>query len=139
MDYLKAQTPDSLSYLLEDMIESITLYSNKTENSSYKILDNGQYEVTLDVSVKKYTADAKGKETLIAHDDYIDIGVFSKEIPEGEKYGRPILVKRVKIDQANQTFTVIVDEEPYTAGIDPNYLLVDRMPGDNVKVLDLVD
>ena len=135
MDYLKMETPDSLQYLLHDMIETITLYSNKTVNASYRTLDNGQYEVTLDVEVMKFEADGQGKETRVAHDDYIDIGVFSKEIPEGEKYGRPIVIERVKINQANQRFTIVVDEEPHTAGVDPNYLLVDRLAEDNVKVL----
>jgi len=138
VDYLKAATPDSLSYMIHDMVESITLFSNKTLDAKYKTLPNGKYEVTLDVQVEKFSADSLGKETVIAHDDYIDIGVFSAEIPEGERYGRPILVKRVKITEKLNTFTLVVDEKPATAGIDPNFLLVDRMPEDNVKELDFV-
>ena len=139
MDYLREVTPDSLSYLLHDMIESITLYDNKTIDATYRTLENDTYEVTLDVSVQKYAADSLGKETLIPHNDFIDIGVFSADIPTSEKYGRPLLVQRVKIKDQRSTHTFVVNEKPHSAGIDPNYLLVDRMPKDNVKVLELVE
>jgi ABC-2 type transport system permease protein len=61
--------------------------------------------------------------------------VFSKEKNEGEKYGRPIVVERHRISSRDTSFTFVVDELPYEAGIDPNYLLVDRFPVDNVKKL----
>lgn len=136
MDYIEAETPDSLQYLLKDMISTITLYSNKTTNSNYKKLADGKYEVNIDVTVEKYRADSLGRETLIPHDDYIDIGIFSEEVTEGNKYGRPILVERLKISKPEASFTFIVDELPYEAGIDPNHLLVDRMPEDNLKRLE---
>lgn len=133
MDYLSAVTPDSLQYLLEDMFENITLYSNKAKSATYKQLPNGHYEVTIDVSIEKFRADSLGNETLIPHNDYIDIGVFSEEKNPGEKYGRPILVERHRISASDTSFTLVVDELPYQAGIDPNYLLVDRFPADNLQ------
>ncbi len=138
MNYLEEIVPDSLQYLVNDMFKDIILYSNKTNNGTYKALDNGQYEVTIDVSVEKFKADTLGRETLIPHNDYIDIGVYSEERNEGERYGRPIKVERHKIAAKDTSFTLIVDELPHEAGIDPNYLLVDRFPEDNVKTLDLV-
>ncbi|MEM1119141.1 MAG: M1 family aminopeptidase [Bacteroidota bacterium] len=135
MDYLTVVTPDSLTYLLTDMFENITLYSNKTKAAYVKTLSNGQYEVTLDVTVEKFRADSLGNETLIPHNDFIDIGVYSSEKNKGEKYGRPILVERHQISTRDTTFSFVVDEQPHKAGIDPNYLLVDRFPEDNLKVL----
>ncbi|MGK0364374.1 MAG: ABC-2 type transport system permease protein [Saprospiraceae bacterium] len=139
MTYLTAVTPDSLQYLLEDMFESITLYSNKTTDASFKALPNGQYEVTIDVNIEKFRADSLGHETLIAHDDFIDIGVFSEEKNKEEKYGRPIKVERHRISSTDTTFTLVVDELPFEAGIDPNYLLVDRFPEDNMRKVSEVE
>ncbi|MEM9824769.1 MAG: hypothetical protein AAF985_27030 [Bacteroidota bacterium] len=100
-------------------------------------MDNGQYQVKVDIRMEKFRADALGKESLIPHNDYVDIGIFSKEKEEGHRYGRPILVERHQIATKDTSFTFIVDEMPYEAGVDPNYLLVDRFPEDNVKRLDL--
>ncbi len=135
MDFVEEVTPDSLQFMLEDMFRTITLHDNRTEEASFRELENGKYEVILDVSIAKYRADSLGKETLIPHNDFIDIGVYSKEKEKGHAYGRPIIVERHKISASDTTFTFIVDEVPYEAGIDPNYLLIDRMPEDNVKRL----
>ena len=133
MEYLSAVTPDSLQYLLTDMFKNITLYSNKTNSATFKQLPNGQYEVVVDVFIEKFRADSLGQETLVPHDDFIDIGIYSQEKNPREKYGRPILVERHRISTSDTTFTFLVDELPYEAGIDPNYLLVDRFPEDNMQ------
>jgi len=138
MTYIRAVTPDSLQYLLTDMFENITMYSNKTTASTFKQLSNGQYEVTVDVSVEKFSADSLGQETLIAHNDFIDVGVYSAEKNTAEKYGRPIIVERHQISSKDTSFTFIIDELPHKAGIDPNYLLVDRFPEDNMMVVEEV-
>jgi len=139
MDYIRAVTPDSLQYLLKDMFEDIILYSNKTNSATVKELPNGKYEVTIDVTIQKFQADSLGQETLIPHNDFIDIGVFSAEKNEGEKYGRPILVERHRISEKNKVFNLVVNEKPHEAGIDPNYLLVDRLPADNIKKVTQVE
>lgn len=131
-DYLQAATPDSLNYLLEDMFENITLYSNRATEANYRQLDDGRYEVQVEVEVQKFRADSTGRETPIAHNDWIDIGVLA-EPEEGKQVARILAVERRRIASSNATFTLIVDEKPFQAGIDPRKLLVDRFPDDNVK------
>ncbi len=132
LDELERVTPDSLSYLLDDFFRTITLYSNRTTDVTYRELNNGKYEVTLQVESEKFRADSTGLETPIPINDYIEIGVY-REAEDDEKFGTPIHTEWKRITQKENTFTIIVDEEPYEAGIDPRYLLVDRVPGDNVK------
>jgi aminopeptidase N len=132
LDELERVTPDSLSYLLDDFFRTITLYSNRTTDVTYRELNNGKYEVTLQVESEKFRADSTGLETPIPINDYIEIGVY-REAEDDEKFGAPIHTEWKRITQKENTFTIIVDEEPYEAGIDPRYLLVDRVPGDNVK------
>ena len=66
--------------------------------------------------------------------DYIEIGALARP-PSGKKYGKILHRQQVKITEKNNTFTFVVDEEPYQAGIDPFSLLVDRNPEDNLKDL----
>ncbi len=136
MGLLEEVTPDSLQYLLTDMFEEITLYSNRTLEANYKPLDNGKYEVTFKTESKKFKADSAGLETPVQHlNDWVDIGIYG-EAPKGKDQGKLIYQERVKINQEENTFTIKVDEKPAKAGIDPNHLLIDRVPDDNVKKVD---
>ncbi|MCC6281985.1 MAG: hypothetical protein IT262_15385 [Saprospiraceae bacterium] len=127
-----AQTPDSLQYIIQDLFWDITLFENRAKEVSAKDLGNNKWEVTIQAESRKLKADELGKETEVPVSDWIDIGAFAK--PEGDKkYGKTLYRKRVKISQKDNTFTFVVDEKPFEAGIDPFRLLMDREPKDNVK------
>lgn len=132
VDEFDKQTPDSLKYIIDDLFWDITLFENRTLETDVKELDNGKFEVTIKTESHKLKADGQGKEKEVAINDWIDIGAFAKPLKE-KKYGKTLYRKRVKIDQANNTFTFVVDEKPHSAGIDPFSLLVDRNPEDNVR------
>ena len=130
MREFRAVTPDSLQHMLYDMFESITLFSNKVTDASYRQLENGQYLLYLTVESKKFRADSIGVETEIPVDDWIDIGVYAK----GSKArSEPVYFVRQKVDQSHMELKILLDEEPGRAGIDPNFLLIDRFPEDNIK------
>ena len=57
---LRAVTPDSLQYLLEDLFETVTLWDVRTERASVEPTGTGEYQVTLDVVAKKMRADSVG-------------------------------------------------------------------------------
>jgi ABC-2 type transport system permease protein len=127
----RSVTPDSLQYLISDLFEDITLFSNRMLESSFKKSGN-EYEVTLKTTSEKFRADSLGKESPLAISDYIDIAVFAE--PEGDaKLGAPLVQKRVKITQKENVFTFRVKDKPYQAGIDPYNYLIDRIPDDNLK------
>lgn len=124
-------TPDSLQYLIDDLFEHITLFSNRTlEATSKKTGDS--WEVTLTTQSEKFRADSLGKETAIPLRDYIDVGVFGKN-DRKNVLGKPLVLKRLQVTAAQNTFTFTVDEKPWQAGIDPYNFLVDRIPSDNVR------
>jgi ABC-2 type transport system permease protein len=97
---------------------------------------NGKYDVTISVEGRKFKADAKGNETEVPVDDWIDIGAFTRPAA-GRKYGDTLYRERVHIAQRNSTFTFTTAELPDTAGIDRFALLIDRIPDDNVKKVTL--
>ncbi|HET8860292.1 ABC transporter permease/M1 family aminopeptidase [Marivirga sp.] len=128
LEYLEPEVPDSLKYLIDDWFKEITLYDNRMKEATYTALDNGKYEVNLQIESKKIKADSLGNETVVEINDWIDIGLFADA--EEEKL---MWQKRVKIDQENMEFTFEVDTIPAKAGIDPRHLLIDRVFNDNIK------
>lgn len=124
-------TPDSLQYLIDDMFENITLFSNRLEEAKF-VREGDEYVVTLKTYSEKFRSDSLGKQTSVPLMDYIDIGVFAST--ENKKvFGSPLVYERVKITQPENTFTFRVKEKPAQAGIDPYNFLIDRIPDDNVK------
>jgi hypothetical protein len=136
VDALSEQTPPDLQYLIKDLFEDITLFSNRTIDATAQKRADGKYDVTITVEARKYKADEKGNETEVAVNDWIDIGAFAKPA-KGKKYGDTVYRKRVHITQRNSTFTFITDSLPDKAGIDPFALLIDRIPDDNLKSVTL--
>ncbi|MCE7041418.1 M1 family aminopeptidase [Dyadobacter sp. CY312] len=130
---IRKVTPDSLQYLVTDLLETITLFDNKADKVTVK-QQGKQYAVTLDYSAQKLRADSLGNETPVKLNDWVWIGVFGKD---GEKKDDKLLYyQRYKINKEKGSVTVMVKEKPTKAGIDPLNLLIDRHVKDNVKVVE---
>jgi hypothetical protein len=136
VDALRTETPPNLQYLIKDLFEEITEFSNRTLAARATRRSDGQYEVTIDVDAHKFTAGAKGNETEVPVDDWIEIGAFAKP-PKGKKYGKVLHRERIQMKSGRATYRFVVAEEPDKAGIDPFLLLVDRVPSDNLKAVDI--
>jgi len=156
VNLLKSQTPDSLQYLIKDMFETITLYDNQALKATYKVLENGQYEVNFEVNVQKYRSsekgekefsDAEGEGLVLETDDqnleslplkdYIEVGVFGKsdESLDDVRKENVLYLKKHLISEIKNNFSIIVDNKPFEAGIDPFNKLIDTDSDDNrIKV-----
>jgi ABC-2 type transport system permease protein len=136
VSYLKAATPDSLKYIINDMFETITLYENKTTKCSYSKTKEGKFLVKFIVESKKMKADSVGKMKDVPVSDWIDIGVFgNKETAKGKKIETELYLQKRKIDKNKMEFEITVDEEPVKVGIDPYNKLIDRTPDNNTRSL----
>lgn len=136
VDALREETPENLRYLINDLFEQITLFSNRTLLASAKKRADGQYDVTIEVESKKFKADAKGVETELPVQDLIEIGAFA-EPEKGKKYGKLLHRERVAMKSGKHKFTFVTKDPPAKAGIDPLAMLVDRVPDDNLKKVDV--
>jgi ABC-2 type transport system permease protein len=136
LDALREQTPPNLHYLLQDAFYDITLFSNRTLDTKAVKRADGKYDVSLSVESKKFKADETGNEKEVPLDDYIDIGAFSPP-PSGKKYGRTLYRERIRITKPLNEYKFVTAELPQKAGIDPFSLLVDRMPDDNLKKVEV--
>ncbi len=137
VDALKEQTPPDLQYLIKDLFEDITIFSNRTLDATAQKRADGKYDVDIKVETRKYKADAKGNETEVPVNDYIDIGAFAKPA-HGKKYGDTLYRERVHITQKESSFKFVTGSLPDKAGVDPFNLLIDRIPNDNTKTVTIV-
>lgn len=157
VNHIREVTPDSLKYIIKDMFETITLYENRIIDVSSKELDNGKYQVDIEFEVSKYRNDDKGKKYYNEKEgdtlsyktekmrkpiyssqlaDYIDIGVFTEnEDSEGDMKEKELYLKKHKITAINNKVTIIVDEKPVEAGVDPYNKLIDVNSNDNRRRL----
>jgi hypothetical protein len=132
MRHIRAATPDSLAYAIDDYFDTITLWDVKTDSISSTRLPDGRYKVVLNGSVLKLRADSLGAETPSPLHDYIDVGVFDAPA-RGARIGAPLAVRKIKVTSGVVREEFIVAKKPTRAGIDPYNLLIDRNPGDNSK------
>lgn len=138
VDLFRQQTPDSLQSVITDQFERITIFNNRATTATAKKRPDGQYEVTVAVQAEKFYADSLGRETPTTLNDLIDVGVYGKPA-EGKKQGKLLAVRRERMKQKAGSYTFIVKEEPFEAGIDPISFLVDRVPDDNLKRVDKLE
>jgi ABC-2 type transport system permease protein len=132
VDALREETPPNLQYLIRDLFEDITLFSNRALAATAVKRADGRYDVTVTVEARKFKADAKGNESEVPVDDWIDIGAFA-EPGSGKEYGDTLYRERMHITRRISTFTFTTAQLPEKVGIDPFALLIDRIPEDNTK------
>jgi ABC-2 type transport system permease protein len=131
---IRAATPDSLKYIINDMFETITMYENYVKELSYEPTKDGKYKVTLTLGCAKFKVDSIGKSKKVSTHDYVDVGIFAEPNVKDKSKDKELLLLKVKMDKPEKTFEFIVNEKPYKAGIDPYSKLIDRKPDNNMCV-----
>lgn len=124
---LRAATPPAYHYLLEDLLATITLWNLRTTGVTAVPLGGGMWRVTLDVEAHKLRADGSGRETEVAMNDFVEVGVFAAEADA------PLYLRKHRIRSGSQRITVTVKGKPAKAGIDPHLYLIDRNWTDNTR------
>jgi ABC-2 type transport system permease protein len=120
---LKAVTPDSLQYLLHDLLEVNTFWEFKTNRVRAVESKGGAWEVTMDVRARKIVYDSAGVKTEVPMDEWIPIGVFGEAAQGHDELSAALYTQMHRIRSGEQTITVTVPRKPVRAGIDPYHLL----------------
>lgn len=148
-DAIAGIVPDSLSYLIVDFFETITLYDNKVVETKWEQSEDSTYLLQLRIQAGKFRSDGYGNRLYsgngvdslslnaengtVHHSlplrDYIEIGVFGEQEQDGERL--PIYLKRHRITSMDTTLSIRLDHPPIEAGIDPYHKLIDIQPEDN--------
>ncbi len=157
VEVLKKHMPDSLDYVITDMLETITLFDNKIDSAVVSKTEDGKYKVDCRVIAEKYRvvepAEAefnkvenksvsiqiggnmsmsKEKKEYVDMNDWIDLGIFTKD-EKGEE--QELMLKKVHITAKETMLSFVVDQKPYSIGIDPYHKLIDRKTSDNTEEL----
>ncbi|WP_271765601.1 ABC transporter permease/M1 family aminopeptidase [Aquimarina algiphila] len=128
-------TPTKYHPLIDDWFKRIIIYDLKIENTSYKELKSGKYEITLDAVTKRFETKNQGKDVEISIQEPIQIGLFRKH-PKKIKVGDDILyLEAYHFDKENSQIKIIVDEIPKYISIDPYGTRLDKNRIDNIKHL----
>jgi aminopeptidase N len=133
---LRAAAGPEYDALITDLFENITLVDAKATAATATARADGSYQIAIDVEARKFYADGKGIETEAPLDEPFDIGVFTAEPGKpGFTAASVLAMKREPIQSGKQTVTLIVNQRPAWAGIDPYNKRIDRNSDDNlVKV-----
>jgi len=100
---------------------------NKAVEATYAKRPDGKFEVKLKLARSKLRADGLGKESVVAIDDPIEVAVFS-----GDKANEKTLyLAKHRFNSGETELSVVVDEVPSRAAVDPFIKLIDRKPDDN--------
>lgn len=135
----RAVAPPDQQQLITDLFERISFYDNRAETVTAKKLDAGKYEVTIAWKAGKRLSDGIGKESELALGDDIDIGVFARPKGGDEDDEKVLYLKKHRIERPEGKISIVVDELPYDAGIDPLNKLIDRVSSDNRKRVTVAD
>jgi ABC-2 type transport system permease protein len=134
---LQAVTPDSLKYLLEDLVTTITLWDLRTTEARAVPAGNGTYRVTMNVEARKMRADSVGNDTDVPMNDLVEVAVFAEGT--GSELGRPLYLRKHRLRSGAQTITVTVPGRPARAGVDPYQLLLNRHKEEMDEKMDEVE
>jgi ABC-type transport system involved in multi-copper enzyme maturation permease subunit len=122
---LRAVTPDSLRYLLHDLLATITLWDLRATGARAEPAGGGAYRVTLDVEAAKLRSDSVGNDTEVPMSDLVQVGVLA-ESADGDVLGAPLYLAHHRLRSGQQTITITVQGRPARAGIDPYHQLIVR-------------
>ena len=120
---LRAVTPDSLQYMITDGFQKIVIYDNKVTEATAAKTANG-YMLNLTLDIKKESADGAGKETNVACNDYMEIGIYKDSKTQMQ-------LSRVKLKNGINKLSIPVSAAPYKVVLDPHLILIDKKPDDN--------
>jgi len=128
-------TPDSVKYKVDDGFKEIVLYENRVVDAKTMAMENGKWETTFIVNSKKIYYDDTGKERDIdTKKNLVDIGLFGEDVVNEDQVTikNPFYFELKWLQPGDNTFTIVTDEKPEKAGIDPYNKLIDRNSDDNL-------
>jgi hypothetical protein len=133
LDALRTEAPAGQQGLIADLFERIVVYDNRVLAASAHPRNDGQWDIDLRLSLAKLAADAKGQETPLAYDEPVDLLVLAR----GEGAGTAVLYRAPhRLPSGESRLTITVKDKPGEVVLDPDRLLIDRMPGDNHQRVD---
>jgi hypothetical protein len=126
---LRAEAGPEYQELITDLFERIVFYDLRIEAADLQEIDGG-FEVTVEVTAKKFEANERGEEREVPLDSWFDLALFAgtSDTFDGVK---PIYIGKHRLQSGKQVLTVRTLERPGMAALDPYRKRIERSAGNN--------
>ena len=130
---IRAEATDEEQEFITDLFERIVLFDFTTQSAEVQQLDNGQWQLDLVIAARKLESDAMGEETELPLDDWFDIAALSMH-PDRVRTDEAILyLEKHRIQSGENQLTLLLNERPSFAGIDPFVKMINRDSNTNIR------
>ena len=119
LNILRPRIPDSLNYLVDDIMDKITLYDNDVRSAHYTRNENFEYLAEVEIEGEKFYADGQGKEKKADMNDLVEIGIYNAK-------GKQVMLKKVRLLSGLHKYTFKLKRKPSEIIIDPYYKIIDK-------------
>jgi len=130
---IRAEAPADKQALITDLFEKIVFYDNRVSEAHAVKRADGQWDVTMTLHLAKLEMDGRGKESVRAYDEPVEIAIFARPAGASEQDERVLFSDKRVLSGATPTVTVTVKEQPFEVGVDPYNKMIDRVSADNRK------
>ena len=120
--HLRAVAQPEQQALIDEWMNDVVLYDFTLQSASTRPLPNGRYEVNLRIAATKQRANDEN----VPMRERIDIGVFSAD-------DKALHLEKHELHSGTQDISIIVDQEPLSAAVDPYVCRIDRNRFDNSR------
>ena len=132
LDELYKVTPQEHHILIDDWFKKVITYDLSAEDSSYKALENGTFEVTVKVKAKRFETVGNGEIKQIWINEPIKIGIFTKHPSLISQEDNILYFESHQINKETMELKIIVDQLPKHIAIDPYGTRSDENFVDNI-------
>lgn len=129
---MKRNTTENNHQYINDQFKQISLYDMKIEESNMRETEQGMFEIALNVSAKKLSADGKGEETEQAFEDEVEIVLFSKDPNDFNADNTILYREKHTLVSGENSIVFTTDKQPSFVGVDPFVRFIDRDSKDNI-------
>ncbi len=121
---------DQQTALIKDWLTKVIEYDLAINNAVVNELNDGRYEVVIDVKALRLATNKEGLVNEIGIDEPIKIALYSAH-PD-VKNTKTLYIENQQIREVKSTITLIVKNKPSYVMIDPNYTRLDKDFSDNI-------
>lgn len=133
LDEIYKVTPTHYHNLIDDWFKSVITYDLSIEDYTYKVLANGNYEVSIQIKANRFETINNGETNKISINEPIKIGVFTKHPSLINEDSSVLHYESSKINKEFTKIKIIVDKKPVYVSIDPYGTRSDKNLVDNTR------
>lgn len=132
LDEVYKVTPVKYHSLIDDWFKKVITYDLAVDDSSYKELADGTFEVSVNIKAKRFETNTAGEIEQIEINEPIKIGLFTKHLTSVKDESSILYYESNIIQKQDTVIKIIVKELPKYISIDPFGTRSDENTVDNL-------